>query len=95
MDQGAGAEVLKMPSRYSGNYFSNTFYWIPFPWNLMEGAKGVQLANWVLKVEEKDMDQYSEIKMKPTALITGGSRGIGLGIAKSMLKADIALRINE
>ena len=25
--------------------------------------------------------------MKPIALITGGSRGIGLGIAKSMLKA--------
>ena len=40
------------------------------------------------------MDQYSRIKMKPIALITGGSRGIGLGIAKSMLKAGYSLAIN-
>ena len=40
------------------------------------------------------MDQNSGIKMKPIALITGGSRGIGLGIAKSMLKAGYSLVIN-
>ena len=40
------------------------------------------------------MDKYSGIKMKPVALITGGSRGIGFGIAKSMLKAGYSLAIN-
>lgn len=32
--------------------------------------------------------------MKPVALITGGSRGIGLGIAKSMLNAGYRVAIN-
>ena len=40
------------------------------------------------------MDQYSRIKMKPVALITGGSRGIGLGITKSMLEAGYSVAIN-
>ncbi len=40
------------------------------------------------------MDQHSRFEMKPVALITGGSRGIGLGIAKAMLKAGYRLAIN-
>ncbi len=40
------------------------------------------------------MSQNCKNKMKPVALITGGSRGIGLGIAKALAGSGVDLAIN-
>jgi NAD(P)-dependent dehydrogenase (short-subunit alcohol dehydrogenase family) len=40
------------------------------------------------------MDPNTRFKMKPVALITGGSRGIGLGIAKALVKQGYRVAIN-
>jgi NAD(P)-dependent dehydrogenase (short-subunit alcohol dehydrogenase family) len=40
------------------------------------------------------MDPNTRFKMKPVALITGGSRGIGLGIAQALVKQSYRVAIN-
>jgi NAD(P)-dependent dehydrogenase (short-subunit alcohol dehydrogenase family) len=40
------------------------------------------------------MDPNTRFKMKPVALITGGSRGIGLGIAQALVKQGYRVAIN-
>lgn len=40
------------------------------------------------------MDPNTQFKMKPVALITGGSRGIGLGIAQALVKQGYRVAIN-
>ena len=40
------------------------------------------------------MDSNTRFKMKPVALITGGSRGIGFGIAKALIKEEYRVAIN-
>lgn len=40
------------------------------------------------------MDHHTRFKMKPVAFITGGSRGIGLGIAQALIKEGYRVAIN-
>ena len=40
------------------------------------------------------MDSNTRFKMKPVALITGGSRGIGFGIAQALVKEEYRVAIN-
>ena len=40
------------------------------------------------------MDSNTRFKMKPVALITGGSRGIGFGIAQELVKEEYRVAIN-